>query len=308
MNYGKFNIISPDKLLEKIKRGDGVFIIDTMTPGHYDKVHIPDSINACVLEVVFIDKIKSTIQSRGAEIIVYGSSESTMDALMAAEKLEDAGYENVSILSGGLNHYRMSGCPLSGNEINVEDDPGNLVKLKDGKYNIDTEESTIKWTGRNPGSSHFGNIKLSGGKLKIKGNDIKGAFTIDMNSISTMDLKDNELEPVLISHLKSDDFFFTKLFPKAVFKIEEAVPVTEPYLSIPNYNISGFLELRGMKLRLDFNANVVQNSDGQILAEAHFDFDRTKWGIVYGSSRFFDFLDMHIVADMISLELRIKTK
>lgn len=42
-----------------------------------------------------------------------------------------------------------------------------------------------------------------------------------------------------------------------------------------------------------------------LLVEAHFAIDRTNWGIIYGSARFFEHLGMHQVFDEISLCLRL---
>jgi len=37
----------------------------------------------------------------------------------------------------------------------------------------------------------------------------------------------------------------------------------------------------------------------------HFDMDRTRWGVIYGSSRFFEHLGMHLVFDLISFQIRL---
>ncbi|MBI9090793.1 MAG: hypothetical protein JEZ12_16370 [Desulfobacterium sp.] len=50
-----------------------------------------------------------------------------------------------------------------------------------------------------------------------------------MESITNINLEGDELQPVLIAHLKSDDFFLTRLFPKAKFKITNPIPVKEPF-------------------------------------------------------------------------------
>jgi hypothetical protein len=52
-------------------------------------------------------------------------------------------------------------------------------------------------------------------------------------------------------------------------------------------------------------ATITKTSDNSLAAEAHFDIDRTKWGIIYGSARFFEYLGMHLVFDLISFQLRI---
>ena len=41
-----------------------------------------------------------------------------------------------------------------------------------------------------------------------------------------------------------------------------------------------------------FEATVNLRPDGGYAIEAHFDIDRTQWGIIYGSSRFFKHLGM----------------
>ena len=50
-----------------------------------------------------------------------------------------------------------------------------------------------------------------------------------MNSITNLNHEGDELQSVLIDHLKSDDFFLTKLFPTAKFEILSAKPVKEPF-------------------------------------------------------------------------------
>lgn len=43
--------------------------------------------------------------------------------------------------------------------------------------------------------------------------------------------------------------------------------------------------------------------DGSIIG--NFDIDRTKWNIVYGSTRFFEHLGKHLVFDLIGIQVRI---
>ena len=53
----------------------------------------------------------------------------------------------------------------------------------------------------------------------------------------------------------------------------------------------------------DINAYLTENDS--LIMEAHFDIDRTKWNVIYGSIRFFEHLGMHKVFDLISLQLRV---
>jgi hypothetical protein len=68
------------------------------------------------------------------------------------------------------------------------------------------------------------------------------------------------------------------------------------------------LELTGGSAGLDFQATVSVSAENLISAEAHFDVDRTRWNIIYGSSRFFEHLGMHLVFDLISFQIKIVTR
>lgn len=226
---------------------------------------------------------------------------------MAAEKLEQEGYRHINVLKGGIKAWRSDGLPLEGAAVDEPDDPQTLLKLEDRSYRVDTQQSIIEWTGRNPNTSHFGNINIAAGELVVKDGIITGSFDIDMTSITNKSLDGDELQPVLIAHLKSDDFFLTRFFPTAKFKILSGKPIEQPFLTVPNYAINGTLELRGIKAQQDFLATVSQTAENGLAAEAHFDIDRTKWNIIYGSTRFFEHLGMHLIFDLISIQVRIVT-
>ena len=129
-----------------------------------------------------------------------------------------------------------------------------------------------------------------------------------MNSIKNINLEGDELQPVLVSHLKSEDFFLVKAFPTAKFIISGGRLAEEPHLSSPNYEIDGTLDLRGVKADLSFPTTIASIDDNGLIAEAHFDVDRTRWNIIYGSTRFFERLGMHLVFDLISFQVKIVAK
>lgn len=281
------------------------FLIDTLTNDHYQKVHLPDSLNACVFEVVFVSKVKELVKDKNAEIVLYGSSSRSRDAITAAEKLNQEGYTRLNILQGGIEAWRKAGFAVEGEAVDAPGDPQTILKLEDRTYRINAEQSHIEWTGRNPNTSHFGRVRIAGGELTSNNGVFSGVIDIDMESITNINLEGDEMQPILVAHLKSDDFFLTKLFPTARYKIISAKPVHEPFLTVPNYEIEGSLELRGVEARQDFTATVAGISENVISAEAHFDIDKTRWNILYGSSRFFEFLGMHLVFDLISIQVRI---
>ncbi len=304
-NAPDFQNIKVEELKHWLDVGKDVSIIDTLPREVYEQRHLPGAESACVYDVAFPDAVKEIVTDRRAEIVVYGSSSASKDAETAAEKLARLGYEKVYALEGGIAGWRRAGLPVEGEATDGPEDPGTRLKLADCAYKVDLNQSVIEWTGRNPNGKHHGTIQLSSGEIKVADETVNGFFEIDMRSIKNIDLRGDELEPVLIAHLESDDFFFVKMFPKARFVIKSAKPVSEPTLSSPNLEVEGTLELRRVKREVSFLATVSHLADGGISAEAHFDFDRTSWNVIYGSSKFFEHLGMHLVFDPISVQVRI---
>ena len=299
--------LTPGELHRWMEEKKAMVLIHTLGADHYQRVHLPTSKNACVFEVTFIDQIKAITDDKAAEIVLYGSSDRSMDAQVASQKLYQEGYRRIHVLAGGLDGWRAAGYPLEGEAASTPDDPQTMLSIEEGTYPVDTGLSTIQWTGRNPNTTHFGNIEIAEGQLDVVGGKISGTVTIDMNSITNINLDGDELQPVLIDHLKSDDFFLTRLFPSATFRIMDGAPAREPYLTSPNYRFKGLLELRGVNAELEFAATITASADQGLVAEAHFDIDRTQWNIIYGSTRFFEHLGMHVVFDLISVQVRIVT-
>jgi polyisoprenoid-binding protein YceI/rhodanese-related sulfurtransferase len=304
-NRGIFDDVQPETLKEWMETGRSFWVIDTLSDDHFRKVHLPGAKNACVFQVIFLDQIRAITADKDAEIVVYGSSARSMDARTAAEKLNRAGYRKIHILRGGIESWRRSGFLLEGELPDSPDDPETLLVLEDGSYRVDIHHSMIEWAGRNPNTKHFGTIGITKGLLVVKDGSIQGDLEIDMNAIVNINLKGDDLQPVLIAHLKSDDFFDTAKFPAAGFVLDEGKRLDTPYLSSPNYEMKGKLNLRGVEADLSFSATVTTSPEAGLNLEAHFDIDRTRWKIIYGSTRFFEHVGMHLVFDLISLQVKI---
>lgn len=304
----KFDYVTPEKLMAWMEKKKPFFLIQTLTNNHFQNVHLPGAQNACVFEVTFLEQMHSITDDKNALIILYGSSERSMDALTAAEKLQSDGYQQILILKGGIESWRSLGYPLEGEFVDIAGDPETRLLLQDGKYRIDTNQSIIEWVGRNPNTKHSGTVRISDGQIHIKDNTVTGVAEIDMNSIENMSLEGDELQPVLVSHLKSEDFFLVKVFPTAKFIINEGKLAEAPYLSSPNYEVEGTLVLRGVKADISFSTTITHTDDNGLAAEAHFDIDRTRWNVIYGSTRFFEHIGMHILFDLISFQVKIVAK
>jgi len=300
-----YSRITVEDLRHILEEEPGIVLVDVLTRDHFEKVHIPGAKSACVYEVTFLDQVAELATGKDAPVVVYGAGAETADAAVAAEKLVRAGYRNVRALRGGIEYWRKAGFSLEGTAADAPEPSEAGVSLPEGIFVVDAEKSMIEWAGRNPNTRHHGSVRISGGQIQVKKGAISGEFTVDMNSIENVNLKGDELYPVLIAHLKSDDFFFTALFPTAKYTIESAAPIEGAGIGLPNYAVKGQLRLRGVKAGLDFTATANPIEGGGISAEAHFDIDRTRWGVIYGSSRFFRHLGMHLVYDPISIQVRV---
>ncbi len=299
-----FKRATPEELHSWLTEQKRFTLIDTLPADHFQRMHLPTAKNACVYEITFLTQIAAICPDTGSPIVVYGAGSNSLEARTAAEKLSMAGYSDVTVLDGGIDRWRQTGLPLEG-EAPDEDDYEQQRLLTDGRYTILLDKSFVGWTGRNQNTHHFGTIRLSGGTLQISGNALQGGFTLDMESIENINLAGDELQQVLVSHLKSDDFFFVDAFPAARFDIPGGRILHAPYPTSPNCEISGTLDLRGVQNSLSFKATATRQQDDCLHLSAHFDLDRTLWGINYGSSRFYRHLGMHTVFDLVSIELRI---
>jgi hypothetical protein len=82
-------------------------------------------------------------------------SDRSMDGSTAAEKLEQEGYRQINVLQGGFEAWRSAGKTLEREAADEPDDPRTLLQLEDRSYRVDTDQSIIEWTGRNPNTTHF---------------------------------------------------------------------------------------------------------------------------------------------------------
>jgi polyisoprenoid-binding protein YceI len=278
--------------------GTPLCIIDTLPPEFCEREHIPGAHNACVYEMVFLEKVSQFANDPHTRIVVYGSSDRSRGAAVALDKLSRAGYANVSELAGGLEAWQAAGFPMELAGAGSVEAP----ELADGSYSIDVSGSRLEWTGRNINGRHSGTITLAGGEITVeKGGVTGGTVTIDMNTIVNLDLKDETYNRMLISHLESEDFFDVTAYPTAVFTLNGSERLAAA--GSPNLLIQGALELKGTTKPLALPAEIVPQEDGTVKVRAACDIDRTEWGVLYGSGRFFEKLGMHLVSDIISIEL-----
>lgn len=293
------NSILPNNELKQ-RLNEGAVVIDVMTPDDYALCHVAGAKNACIYEMVFLERIAESVPNRDTELIVYDATGTTRTAELARERLIQAGYTKVSMLSGGLAAWREAGLPLEKGGVTTLPE----VTLKDGLYLIDAENSRLEWIGRNLNNRHLGRIDILKGELiVVDGKPSAGSIVLDMASITNLDLQDPAYRDMLMRHLKSDDFFAVQRFPNASLTLTgwEARSGAPPEAS--NGIATGDLTIKDVTRSISFPAIVAPQQDGGIKIHAAFDIDRTLWNVCYGSAKLFERLGMHLVHDLISLEL-----
>ena len=295
-------IINEKELYSLKSETPNLTILDVRLAEEYEAEHIPGAKGNCVFEVAFLDRLMEVVPDKGAPICLYGMAEGSFESRMAAEKLVRTGYLTVYDFRGGLNAWCEAGNPVEG----VGKREAQESEPLEGERVVDTGESAIEWAGRNMGSKHWGTLRLKSGSLTFrKGLPAAGSIIIDMNSVTDLNIEESELRKILEDHLKSDDFFDVERYPEARLDILGAEPIRDATQGLPNLAMKGTLTMRGVTNTVTFDSASGLNEEGHWVAQANFDIDRTRWNIFYGSGRFFQNLGMHVVNDLISLQVKI---
>lgn len=168
-------------------------------------------------------------------------------------------------------------------------------------YEVDTNESIVKWEGSKPTATHFGEVKLASGTLSGHDGKIEaGNFMIDMNTITVGDLEGDD-RAGLEAHLKGTaegkegDFFNSKEYPTAKFEMT----------GIENNIVKGNLTIKDQTHAIEFPAKVNVGEDKMTIESEQFELNRTKWGINFGSKSIFPNLGDKFISDTMNLSILI---
>lgn len=180
-----------------------------------------------------------------------------------------------------------------------------VTTTKDGnQYTLDTLNSKVEWKGykvfKSENTSHFGTIRFESGDVTVKDGKLEsGKFVADMNSLTSVDLKDSpEDMGKLNGHLKSDDFFEVEKFPTASYEITKVTPATEG-----DYNtlLDGNLTIKGITKPVQFKANV-SVKDGEVsVATEPKDIKREEFGVKFQAPA-----ENGVIKDEVTLQINVK--
>lgn len=207
-----------------------------------------------------------------------------------------------------------SACTSGGNKTEATDAREVKSAEADQVFIANTDESTVEWQGWKPTGTHYGTIEIEGGELDVKdGKLVGGNFTIDMASITVVDLKNPDDNAKLTGHLKSADFFEVSTYPEAEFEITEVKAIDGSKIDktkekgdlVPTHAITGNLTLKDITKSITFNAKV-DKSENRIKAHTNqFYIDRAEWNVRYGSKSFFDDLKDNFINDEMGITITL---
>ncbi|MDC8106859.1 YceI family protein [Chryseobacterium sp. PTM-20240506] len=180
-----------------------------------------------------------------------------------------------------------------------------VTTTKEGaQYALDTLNSKIEWKGykvfKSESTSHFGTIKFESGDLTVKDGKLEsGKFVADMNSLTSVDLKDDaEQLGKLNGHLKSGDFFEVEKFPTASYEITKVTPAAEG-----DYNtlLDGNLTIKGITKPLQLKANVSVKEGEVTVATEPKDIKREEFGVKFQAPA-----ENGVIKDEVTLQINVK--
>lgn len=170
------------------------------------------------------------------------------------------------------------------------------------KLVLNSTESTLNWKGKMWMStdSHEGIIRFSSGNMTMDktGKITSASFEMDMNTIKTLDARPDK--DGLAEHLKSEDFFAVKKFPKAYFVGTKIEKTTVP----GNYSVQGMLTIKGIQKQIAFTVKIVP-SPTNTKATAELTLFRSWWGVSYKAPDFLSTLKNDLIADEVPIKLNL---
>uniref|UniRef100_UPI0039A42AB7 YceI family protein n=1 Tax=Ornithobacterium rhinotracheale TaxID=28251 RepID=UPI0039A42AB7 len=163
--------------------------------------------------------------------------------------------------------------------VEVTNQPSESTSL----FAVNTEKSNVEWRAfkfyesENKEAGHNGFFKFKSGEVGVENGVLtSGTFTIDVESLESLDLNDDpDSKAKLDGHLKSEDFLHVEKYPEATFVITSVKPIEGEY----NTEISGNLKLREIEKNITVKANVSVEGDQLQLNSEEFSINRKDFGV-----------------------------
>lgn len=169
---------------------------------------------------------------------------------------------------------------------------------------VDPTFSEVSWKATELGAGgHKGIIKMQGGALKVKDNElVGGTVNIDMSTINATDLE-GDRKSRLEGHLMNEDFFAVESYPMASFEIASITPVDT--IDGATHLVAGNLQLKDVTKSVDFPANIKIVDNSVLATSLPFMIDRTEWGVNYRSGLLGTVKDK-IIDDEVRVSIKVR--
>lgn len=168
---------------------------------------------------------------------------------------------------------------------------------KEETFKVDTEKSSINWTGRKVTGQHTGDVKIASGHLVFNKTLKSGSFVIDMNSLTCSDSEK------VRAHLKTDDFFSVEKHPVSEFAITRVAAS-----GADRVNITGNLTIKGITQSLTFPATVKRQGNAVVAVAKNIKVNRLKYDIKFRSLAFFSSIGDKAIDDEFELDVNLVAK
>ncbi len=139
-------------------------------------------------------------------------------------------------------------------------------------YSIAPPSSKVEWTGSKVTGHHDGSFGTFSGAITFDGSIEKSTVSIDIDTTTITTTPD-----MLLTHLKSPDFFDVQKYPKAQFV---STSIKAGGADGATHTVTGNLDLHGVKKSITFPATITVVGDA-IDATATFSINRKDFGINY---------------------------
>jgi polyisoprenoid-binding protein YceI len=158
---------------------------------------------------------------------------------------------------------------------------------------IELKSSSLKWHGTKVTGKHFGKIYFKKGSVDLKEGKISGgSFVVDMKTFTVDDLS-GEWATKFSTHMKSKDFFTVEKYPTSKLKFK----------SVKGNTVTADLTIKDKTNEVKFDLKKEGKSYSGVLK-----FDRTKFGMVYGSGDFFKGLGDKMIHNEVKVDFKFVVK
>lgn len=158
---------------------------------------------------------------------------------------------------------------------------------------VDTSKSEFKWEGSKVTGKHYGIVPLKSGTVTMKDGKLTGGeFVADLTAFTVTDLE-GEWADKFLGHMKSADFFEVKKYPTSKLVIK----------SVKGKKVVADLTVKDKTNEVTFDLNQKGSEYSGVLV-----FDRTKFGMIYGSGDFFKNLGDKMINNEVKVDFKFVVK